>query len=190
MADSLKFSKPVLSQMRRLAKKFGDQAVTEALAAELAQARSKPTQIPARQLLLAGLYRSRSWPRRLSVGVSVKITNETFRIAYGPTGGLEREAAAGPATHMDLKRGLEAAEKDEAIKRRISEVAAALADMLSENLRDWQNTPMVANRPPKNPPSMRLTLLPTTASLQIRDYERFCTWVAAIPHPDSEDQTA
>jgi hypothetical protein len=60
MADSLKFSKRALSHVRRLAKEFGDQAVIDALAAELAEARSKANQISARQLLLAGLYRCRS----------------------------------------------------------------------------------------------------------------------------------
>jgi hypothetical protein len=117
----------------------------------------------------------------------VKTINETFLIEYGRGSGRNREAAAGTATHMDLKRGLEAAEKHEAINRRIDELAATLAGMLSEKLRDWQNTPMAANRPPKSPPSMRVTLLPTTASLQIRDYRKFCTWVAVIRPPDGED---
>jgi hypothetical protein len=188
VADSIKFTDRFLRELRSRAKVLGDTAVVRAIAGLLATSSKieptkerRPKSELARQLLLAGLYRSRSWPARSGflVGQRVKVINKTFQIVYGSR---NRAAKPGPATQMDLKRAFDAAEKDDAINGRIDQTAAALAELLPAHLHAWQTTQMGANRPPNNPPPLGLGFLSTNAHLRILSYENFKTWVAEIQH--------
>jgi hypothetical protein len=97
-----------------------------------------------------------------------------------------REAKIGAATHMDLKRALDSAREDAAINGQIDLMAAMAAKHLSAGLVNWENAPMVANRPPNNSPSFHIGFLSTSASLQILSYESFRNWVGAIQRKRNE----